>query len=114
MARRKIGGVPQDGHAMAANHPARHPARCLAHFRTFAGQLPGCGKCNAAECPGGNLQDNSQVGEQLTRNVLVAVRATNDATSRETSRNTACRNSVITISNLSPKNYEHITINTQP
>jgi hypothetical protein len=81
---------------MAANHPARQPARCLAQTRTFAGQLPGCGKCNTAECPRGNLQDNSQVGEQLTRNIRVAVRETADATSRETSRKTTYRNFPVT------------------
>jgi hypothetical protein len=97
---------------MAANHPTRNPARCLAHFRPFAGQLPGRGKCNAAECPRGKLQDNSQVGAQRSRNVLVAVRATADATSRETSRKMTAQNCVITISTMTPQNYEHII--TQP
>jgi len=54
--------------------------------RPFTGQLPGGGKCNAAECPRVNLQDNSQVGAQRSRVVRVAVRATTDTTSRETSR----------------------------
>jgi hypothetical protein len=96
MARRKIGGVPQDDHAMAANHLARHPARWIAHFRPFAGQLPGCGKCNAAECPRGNLQDNSQVGELRSRNVRVTVHAITDATYRETSRKMIARNFPVT------------------
>jgi hypothetical protein len=113
MARRKISGVPQDGRAMAANHPAKHPARCLAQSCSFAGQLPGCGQCNAARWPRGNLQDNSQVGEQLTRNIRVAVRETTDATYRETSRKMTARNCVSTISTMTPKNYEHIII-TQP
>jgi len=81
---------------MAANHPARQPARSLAQTRTFAGQLPGCGKCNTAECPRVNLQDNSQIGEQLTRNIRVAVRAANDATSRETFRKMTCQNFPVT------------------
>jgi hypothetical protein len=81
---------------MAANHPARHPARSLAQTRTFAGQLPGCGKCNTAECPRVNLQDNSQVGVQWSRNVLIAVHTTIDATSRETSRKTTYRNFPVT------------------
>jgi hypothetical protein len=114
MARRKIGGVPQGGRAMAANHPVRHPARCLTHFRTFARQLPGHVQCSAAECPHDNLQDNSQDGAQPARNVLVTVRATADATSCETSRKMTARNSVITISTMTPKNNELITINTQP
>ena len=112
-ARRNLRGVPRDGRAMAANQPASHPARCLARFRIFARQLPGCGKCNTAECPRDCLQDNSQDGAQRSRNSRVAVRATADATSRETSRKVTARNSVITISNLTPKNYELITINTQ-
>jgi hypothetical protein len=98
---------------MASNHPTRNPARCLAHFRTFAEQLPGSGKRNAARCPRGNLQDNSQVCEQRSRNVLIAVRAADDATSRETSRKITARNCVITISTMTPKNYEYIII-TQP
>jgi hypothetical protein len=113
MARRKISGFPQDGRAMAANRPTRNPARCLAHYRTFTGKLPGSGKCNATECPRGNLQDNSQVGAQRSRNVRVAVRATADAISRETSYEMAARNSVTTISTMTPPNYEYIAINTQ-
>jgi len=31
-ARRNLRGVPRDGRAMAANQPASHPARCLAHL----------------------------------------------------------------------------------
>jgi hypothetical protein len=99
---------------MASNHPTRNPARCLAHFRTFAGQLPGSGKCNAADCPQVNSEDNSQVGAQRSRNVRVANHAIADATSRETSRKMTARNCVITISKLTPNNYEFITINTQP
>jgi hypothetical protein len=30
MARRKMRGVPRDGRAMGAKHPARNPAKCLA------------------------------------------------------------------------------------
>ena len=32
IARRKLRGVPRDGHAMAAKHPARNPAKCLASY----------------------------------------------------------------------------------
>jgi hypothetical protein len=87
---------PQDGRAMTTNRPTRNPARCLAHYRTFAGQLPGCGKCNTAECPRGNLQDNSQVGELRSRNVRVTVHAITDATYRETSRKMIARNFPVT------------------
>ena len=32
IAHRKLRGVPRDGHAMAAKHPARHPAQILASY----------------------------------------------------------------------------------
>jgi hypothetical protein len=32
IARRKLRGVPRDGHAMAAKHPARQPAKYLASY----------------------------------------------------------------------------------
>ena len=42
IARRKLRGVPRDGHAMAAKHPARNPAKYLAscprNFPAMAGQ----------------------------------------------------------------------------
>jgi hypothetical protein len=42
IARRKLRGVPRDGHAMAAQHPARQPAQFLAsyprNFPAMAGQ----------------------------------------------------------------------------
>ena len=75
--------------------------------------MPGGVKSNTAEYPGGNLQDNSQVDTHQSRNVRVAVRAIADTTTRELSRKMIARSSVITISNLTPKNYELITINTQ-
>jgi hypothetical protein len=31
-ARRNLRGVPRDGRAMGANHPARNPAKCLASY----------------------------------------------------------------------------------
>jgi hypothetical protein len=41
-ARRNLRGVPRDGRAMGANHPARNPAKCLAscprNFPAMAGQ----------------------------------------------------------------------------
>jgi hypothetical protein len=103
-----------NGSSKNRRSPARSPTRCLAHSRTFAAQLPGCGKCDAAECPHVNSQDNSQVGAKRSRKVRVAVHAKADATSREISRKMTALNSVITISNLTPKNYELIAINTQP
>jgi hypothetical protein len=37
-ARRKLRGVPRDGHAMGAQHPARHPAKYLRNVPAMAGQ----------------------------------------------------------------------------
>lgn len=50
----------------------------------------------------------------MTRNVRVTIRATGKATTSETSRKMARRNFVVTNSTMTPKNYEHITINAQP
>jgi hypothetical protein len=108
--RRSPARRPRNGRESSGKTSGEMPRR----FSHICRELPGCGKCNAAECQGGNLQDNSQDGEHRSRNVRVAVRATADATSREISRKMTARNSPITISNLSPKNYELITINTQP
>jgi len=38
IARRKLRGVPRDGHATAAQHPARHPAQYPRHVPAMAGQ----------------------------------------------------------------------------
>ena len=78
-ARRKLRGVPRDGHAMAAQHPARQPAKYLAscplNFPATAGQRqPQCRRmagritrkptCRApdsdAQYPPGYLRDDSQ------------------------------------------------------
>jgi hypothetical protein len=77
------------------------------HFRTISRQWPDSGKHNAAEFPRGNLQDNSQYAAQWPRNV----RATDNATSRETSRKMTRRNFLIAFLTMTLKNYEHITIN---
>jgi len=50
----------------------------------------------------------------MARNARTAVRATDNAITSETSRKMARRNFVVTLSTMTPKNYEHITINTQP
>ncbi len=38
IARRKLRGVPRDGHAMGAQHPARHPAQYPRSVPAMAGQ----------------------------------------------------------------------------
>jgi hypothetical protein len=105
---------------------ARSPARRSRDGRATSGkksgaisaQRPGNSRVVATAMPPNvrqdGLQDNSQDGAQSARNVLVTVRATADATSCETSRKMTARNSVITISTMTPKNNELITINTQP
>jgi hypothetical protein len=50
----------------------------------------------------------------MARNARTAVRATDNAITSETSRKMARRNFVVTLSTMTPQNYEHITINTQP
>jgi hypothetical protein len=40
IARRKLRGVPRDGHAMGAQHPARHPAQRPGNGRTVATAMP--------------------------------------------------------------------------
>ena len=84
-ARRKLRGVPRDGHAMAAQHPARQPAKYLAscplNFPATAGQRqPQCRRMagritrkptcrapdSAAQYPPGYLRDDSQHGRATT------------------------------------------------
>ena len=50
----------------------------------------------------------------MARNARTAVRATDNAITSEISRKMARRNFVVALSTMTPKNYEHITINTQP
>ena len=56
IARRKLRGVPRDGHAMGAQHPARHPAQYLRH----SAQRPGNGRAVAAAMPPSVRKDDSQ------------------------------------------------------
>jgi hypothetical protein len=55
IARRKLRGVPRDGRAMAANHPARNTANVLSHIRATSRQWPDSGNGNAAERPSRRL-----------------------------------------------------------
>src|SRR5665213_1841068 len=55
IARRKLRGVPRDGRAMAANHPARNPANVLSHIRATSRQWPDSGNGNATERPSRRL-----------------------------------------------------------
>lgn len=79
MARRRFGGISQDGHAMAANHLTRILARCLVYFCPISRQLPGAGNRNAAAFP----------GEQLARKLAIR-RATVSQYLRRSPRNRKC------------------------
>jgi hypothetical protein len=83
-----------------------------------AAPFPGNGRAVANAIPPNvrtsDSQDNLQHDAQRSRNVRVTVRATDNATTSETSRKMARRNFVVTISTMTPKKYEHITINAQP
>jgi len=79
--RRNLRGVPRDGRAVGAQHPARNPAKYLAAYprnvptmagqwqwqcRRTAGRMTCKTTCRApdlaAQCPPGNLRDNLQIG----------------------------------------------------
>jgi hypothetical protein len=55
-------------------------------------------------------QMSARATRKTTCNVRVTVRATDKATTSETSRTMARRNFVVTSSTMTPKKYEHITI----
>jgi hypothetical protein len=96
---------------MAANHPARNPVRSPAQFFTISKRLPTLANATPPHFRAINSEDNSQVGAQPARNVLVAVQAKVDATSRGTSRKPTRWNFSMTFESCLQKNYEHITIN---
>ena len=85
-ARRKLRGVPRDGNAIAAQHPAGQPAKYLASYprnvpamagqwqrqcRWMAGRMTRKITCLApdrdAQCPPGHLRDNPQLGRETSR-----------------------------------------------
>ncbi len=99
IARRKLCGVPRDGRAMGAKHPARNPAKYLApcprNFPALAGQWqPQCRRASvkttrkttcrapdlAAPCPRRELARQLAIRPHNSR---AAVRATAKATSRK-------------------------------
>jgi hypothetical protein len=77
------------------------------HFPAMAGQWQ-------MQCRQMSARATRETTCNMTRNVRVTVRATDKATTSETSRKMARRNFVVTISTMTPPNYEHITINAQP
>jgi hypothetical protein len=97
--RRKLCGVPRDGRAMDANHPARNPAKCLAsyprNFPAMAGQWQRqCRRTSVkttrkTTCLPPDLDTpcpRRKLARQLAicpRNCRAAVRATANATSHE-------------------------------
>ena len=57
IARRKLRGVPRDGHAMAAKHPARQSGEIS---RVMSAQRPGNGRTVATAMPPDGRRDDSQ------------------------------------------------------
>ena len=84
----KICGVPRDGRATFANHPARLPANCLAHLREISRQWPGSAYAMPPNVRASDSQDNSQYGVQRSRNARDAVCAKAIETSGESTRQT--------------------------
>jgi hypothetical protein len=84
----KIRGVPRDGRATFANHPARHPANCLSHLREISRQWLGSAHVMPPNVRPGDSQDNSQYGAQRSRNTRDAVRAKAIETSGESTLQT--------------------------
>ncbi len=113
IASRKMRGVPQDGRAMAANHPARNPARSPAQFLTISKRLPTTANATPSHFRASNSRDNSQSGAQPSGSSSFTIRVTDIATSGESSCMTTRRSFGITFSTIKPINYEHTTINTR-
>jgi hypothetical protein len=84
----KICGVPRDGRVTFANHPAKHPANCLAHLREISRQWPGSAYAMPPNVRASDSQDNSQYGVQRSRNARDAVCAKAIETSGESTRQT--------------------------
>ena len=97
---------------------ARSPARrsCDGHEpsgkkfgempRVMSAQLPGNSRATTTAMPpdgrADDSQDNSQYRAQRPRNIRVAVRATEDATTREPFRKTTRQNYFLTLSTMTP------------
>ncbi len=83
-------------------------SRSLPHyFPAMAGQWQ-------SQCRRISARVTRETTRNMARNARTAVRATDNAITSETSRKMARRNFVVTLSTMTPQNYEHITINTQP
>jgi hypothetical protein len=83
-------------------------ARSLPHyFPAMAGQWQ-------MRCRRISARVTRETTRNMARTARTAVRATDNAITSETSRKMARRNFVVTLSTMTPQNYEHITINTQP
>jgi hypothetical protein len=83
-------------------------SRSLPHnFPAIAGQWQ-------SQCRRISARVTRETTRNMARNARTAVRATDNAITSETSRKMARRNFVVTLSTMTPQNYEHITINTQP
>jgi hypothetical protein len=95
IARRKLRGVPRDGHAMGANHPARNPAKCLVscprNFPAMAGQW--------------QQQCRRMAGRMTRKTTCLAP----DLAAQCQLRKLARQLTKISSSTMTPKNYEYLT-----
>jgi len=76
IARRKLRGVPRDGHAIAAKCPARNPAKCLASYPRNAPAMPPDGRMDDSQdnlpCAGfGRAMSAPETCETTHQNLIV-------------------------------------------
>ena len=113
IARRKLRGVPRDGHAMAAKHPARQSGEIS---RVISAQLPGNGRAVATAMPPNVRQDDSQDNLPCARlgRAMSAPETCETTRSQYQPRNSQCnilqatrRNFRLQLLTMTSKNYEH-------
>ena len=137
-ARLNLRGVPRDGRAMGAKHPARNLAKYLArHVHATSRQWPDSGSDNAAERPSRRLarqlalrrtwprdvragiwRDNSQHGRATTAPQFAAMSAQSTrrnrrgghTTYRDPSRKLTRRKSLVTALTMTHPNHESIHV----
>ena len=99
IARRKLRGVPRDGRAMGANHPARNPAKCLA---SYPRNVPAMAGQWQQQCRRASVKTTRKttclapdLDAQCPRRKLARRLATWPRNSRETSRKMTRRNPAV-------------------
>ena len=115
IARRKLRGVPRDGRAMAAKHPARNPATCLASCPRNVPAMAGQWQQQCRRASVRRTRKTTRLAPDL--GAPCPRRKTCETTrnmSAQRSRNGQCnvsqaarRISRSQLSTMTPKNYEH-------